>query len=99
MNLRTCSILKWVFMALALLEALLLCVTADMTHGAAAVLFAFCAFAFGVQGRKRGQAGEAPELPPGGAKKRRLWPVLLAVPVCAAVPFLVLSGKTGGWLM
>lgn len=99
MNLRTCSILKWVFMALALLEALLLCVTADMTHGAAAVLFAFCAFAFGVQGRKRGQAGEAPELPPGGAKKRRFWPVLLAVPVCAAVLFLVLSGKTGGWLM
>ncbi len=101
-NTRVYSILKWVFIALTLLEALLLCVTADMTHGAAAVLFALCAFAFGVQGRRRPSTGEEPDEPPKKgkkSKKSRLWLALLAVPVCAAVLFLVLSGKSGGWLM
>ena len=70
-NTRVYSILKWVFIALTLLEALLLCVTADMTHGAAAVLFALCAFAFGVQGRRRPSTGEEPDEPPKKGKKSK----------------------------
>lgn len=95
-NTRGYSILKWVFTALTMLEALLACVTGGMTHGAAALLFALCAFAFGVQGRKgRSASGEKPPK----ARKIRLWPVLLAVPVCAVLAVLLFSGRTGGWLM
>lgn len=95
-NTRGYSILKWVFTALTALEAVLACTAGDMTHGAAALLFAFCAFAFGVQGRKGQSASEAQ---PPRAQKKRLWMALLAVPVCAVLALLMFSGRTGGWLM